>query len=52
MLLLCCGRDLVAARLKSKMAEINLSKGDFHMRLNEFADPSPYTLSTRTLQTS
>jgi hypothetical protein len=40
------GENIGAARLKNKMARINLLEGDFHMRLNEFADPSPYTLST------
>ena len=40
------GENIGAARLKNKMAGINLLEGDFHMRLNEFADPSPYTLST------
>ena len=40
------GENIGAARLKNKMAGINLLEGDFHMRLSEFADPSPYTLST------
>jgi hypothetical protein len=39
------GGNIVAARLKNKMAGINLSGGDFHMRLAKFADPSPHTLS-------
>jgi hypothetical protein len=41
------GENIGAERLKNKMAWINYLEGDFRMRLNEFADPSPYTLSAK-----